>query len=401
MRLTHACAVAAADDLPAIRVLRAALDRHHPEVLLTVAALPGSYASLHAISGVEAVPIADLAAGLLDDVVDLPVALAKTLAGPLLLERALRDEVPSTLLLAADCDVRAPLTAIERALDRSDVVALTRFDGRLPADGARPDADDLLAAGEVDDTTVAVRSGPAAESCVGWWLDVVLAAVTRDGHAAIAPPNLLSTAARAWPGVEVLVDGGCGFSAWNAHERRLTRDSDGRLLAAGRGLQLVRFAGFRPDRPWWLSDEASRVRVLDDPLRAQLCRERAAALLDAGWVSPGQRGSSGDGLTPLQRDPRVQRMLRAAARAGERIGACNEPGGEVPLLTWLAASGPAGAAAGVNRYSHDVWVGRVDVRAAFPDLDGPDGVRFAAWLWDHGRDEAQLDERLLPARPGG
>lgn len=402
MRLTLACAVAAADDLPAIRVLRAGLDRHHPGLALTVAALPGAYAPLCAISGVEAVPIADLAAGLLGDAVDLPPAVAKALARPLLLERALRDEIPATLLLDADCDVHAPLTAIEAALDRNDVVALARFAGRLPADGERPDADDLLAAGEVDDTIVAVRSGSAATGCVGWWLDVVLAAVSRGGLAAAPAPSLLRTAERAWPGVEVLADGGCGFSAWNAHERPLTRDAEGRLLAAGSVLQLGRFAGFRPDRPWWLSDEASRVRVLDDPLLAELCRQRAAALREAGWVPPGERRDAGDdGLTPLQRDPRVARMLRDATRAGDRVGACGEPGGEASLLAWLAGPPTAGAAAGVNRYTHDVWDGRADLRDAFPDLDGADGAGFAVWLWDHGREEAQLDERLLPTRPAG
>lgn len=401
MRLTLACAVAAPDDLPAIRVLRAALDRHHPGLPLTVAALPGAYAPLRAIDGVEAVPIADLAAGLLGNAVDLPPAVAKAVARPLLLERALRDGIPATLLLDADCDLRAPATTIEAALDRSDVVALARFAGRLPADGERPDADDLLAAGEVDDTIVAVRSGPAAARCVGWWLDSVLAAVTRGGPAAVAVPNVLRVAERAWPGVEVLADGGCGFSAWNAHERPLSRDADGRLLAAGSVLRLVRFAGFRPDRPWWLSAEASRVRVLDDPLLAELCRQRATTLRDAGWGPPGERRDADDGLTSLQRAPRVRRMLRDAAGAGARIGACGEPGGEASLLAWLAGPPAAGAAAGVNHYTHDVWDGRVDLRDAFPDLDGADGSRFTVWLWDHGRDEAQLDERLLPARPAG
>lgn len=399
MRLSHVCAVAAPDDLPAIRLLRSALDRHHPQVVLTVAALPGTLLPLRAIAGVEAVPVADLAAGVLGTVVDLPADLVKPLAGPLLLERALRHDAPATLLLPADADVRAPLTPIEAALDHAELVAPTRIDGRLPDDGERPGADDLLAAGEIDDAVVAVRAGTPAERSVGWWLDAALAAVARGA----APPNVLRTAERAFPGVETLTDAGIGYSAWNAADRPLSLDFDGRLLAAGRVLRLVRFAGFRPDRPWWLSEEASRVRVLDDPLLSGLCRERAAAMRGAGWVPPGERRDDGDGLVPLQRDPRVGRMLRDAAQAGERVGECGEPGGEAALLAWLATPAPAagGAAEGVNRYTHDVWRGRIDLREAFPDLDGPDGARFVVWLWDHGRDEAQLDERLLPARPTG
>lgn len=399
MRLSHVCTVAGPDDLPAVRVLRAALDRHHSGVPLTVAALPRAYFALRAIAGVDAVPIADLAADLPVSAVDLPEPVATTVAGPLLLEQALRAGARATLLLPPDCDVRGPLTAIEAALERSDVVAAARIGGHLPDDGERPDAGDLLAAGEVDDAIVAVRGGTAAARCVDWWFDGLRHAID-GGRSASRPPSPLGAAARALAGVEILGDPGYGLSAWNLHERPLTRDDEDRILAAGRPVALLRFAGFRPDRPWWLSASASRVRVLDDPVLARLCRERAAVLLDAGW-SPPVPHDADDGLGPLQRDPRVRRLVRDAEAAGERLGALAEPGGEEWLFRWLAGPAPVGAAVGINRYGYDLWCLRPDVQAAFPDLDGADGPGFAAWLWDHGRDEAGLDERLLPARPGG
>lgn len=398
MRLSHVCSVAEPDDVAAVRVLRTALDRHHPGVPLTVAALPGAYFELEAIGGVDPVPISDLATDLPVRVVDLPVAVAAAVGGPLLLEHGLRDDASAVALIAPDCDVRGRLIAIEAALDRSDVVALARIDGRLPDDGERPDASDLLAAGEVDDAVVAVRAGAGAARCVDWWLEGLLAAIGRAGPGACRPPSPLGVAARALSGVEIVADPGYGLSAWNLHERPLTDDGEGRIRAAGQPVELVRFTGFRPDRPWWLSDGASRVRVIDDPCLAWLCRERAAALRDAGWSPPERRGVADD-LGPLQRDPRVQRMVRDAIAAGARCGVLAEPGGEPHLLRWLAGPAPVGMAVGVNRYSYDLWCLRPDVQAAFPDLDGEDGARFAVWLWDHGRDEAQLDERLLPPRP--
>lgn len=399
MRLTHAGAVAAATDVPGIRVLRAALEAHHPGARLTVAALPGARAALGAVPGLDVVGLSELAAGVHAAPVLLPPAAARALAGPLLLARLLRDGAPCALLLAPDCDVRAPLAAIEEALDEGDVVVLPRVGGRLPDDGERPDAHDLLAAGELDDEVVAVRAGANAARCVRWWLDEALRVVDAAGPAGTGDervmPSVLRVAERALPGVVVLADDGCGVSAWNLHERALSEDSGGTPCAAGRPIALMRFAGFRPDRPWWLAEQASRPRVLDDPVLARLCRERAATLRAAGWA-PAPRGDDG-GPGPLLRDERVRRLVLTAATD---LGDLGEPGGEAALLAWLAVPAVAGNGFGINRYTYDLWRVRDDIRRAFPDLDGADGEGFVAWLWAYGVGEAGLDPRLLPPPPG-
>ena len=399
MRLTHAGAVAAAADVSGILVLRAALEAHHPGARLTVVALPGARAALEAVLGLDVVGLSELAEGVHGAPVLLPPAAARALAGPLLLARLLREGAPCALLLAADCDVRAPLVAVEAALDEGDVVVLPRIAGRLPDDGERPDAHDLLTAGELDDEVVAVRAGAAGARCLRWWLDEAVRAVEAGGPAGPgddrAMPSVLRAAERALPGIAVLADEGCGVSAWNLHERVLTEDSGGTPCAAGRPIALMRFAGFRPDRPWWLAEQASRARVLDDPVLARLCRERAAALRAAGWA-PAPRGNHA-GPGPLLRDERVRRLVLTAATD---LGDLGEPDGEAALLAWLAAPAVAGNGFGINRYTYDLWRVRDDIQRAFPDLDGADGEGFVAWLWAYGVGEAGLDPRLLPPAPG-
>jgi hypothetical protein len=378
MRLTHVCSVATAADVPAIRVLRAALDAHHPGVELTVAALAEARRPLEAIEGVGVIGFAELASVIHDTPNLLEPSEAAALAHPLLLERVLSDGAPSALLLAPDCDVRAPLAAIESALDAGDVIVLPRVDGGLPDDGERPDARDLLTAGELDEEVVAARAGAAAERCLRWWSE----------QSARRETGVLRAAERALPGVVRLADAGYGVSAWNLHERPLTVAPDGTLCAAARPLCLVRFAGFRPDRPWWLSEDASRARVLDDAVLARLCRERAGALIDAGWAPPVRERA-----IALRRDERVRRLLVEAVDTGVDLAS------DATLLAWLAEPGAAGASVGVTRYTHAVWSSRVDLRRAFPDLDGAHGAEYATWLLEIGRTEVALDERLLPRAP--
>ncbi len=68
------------------------------------------------------------------------------------------------------------------------------------------------------------------------------------------------------------------------------------------------------------------------------------------------------------------------------------------LLRWLSEpvlSGPDGTQ--VNRYVHEVYRVRSDVRDAYPDLAGQHARALVEWMWISGRTEHDLAERLLPA----
>lgn len=67
------------------------------------------------------------------------------------------------------------------------------------------------------------------------------------------------------------------------------------------------------------------------------------------------------------------------------------------LMQWLAEPVITSSdGTPINRYLHEVYRVRSDVRDAFPDLSDRDTQGFVEWAWMSGRDEHGLTERLLP-----
>ncbi|HEY6757907.1 MAG TPA: glycosyltransferase [Baekduia sp.] len=410
MPLTHAATVAGADDAPSVRLLAASLREHHPELALTVVALPGAVAPLRGEPGFTTLDLEALGDDdLLAAVWDRPPAAVARAARPLLVARLLEEGAEGVLLLPPDGELRGRLVEIEAALRERDAVLIPRLGGALPDDGERPDAADLLAQGDIDDELVAVNATEGGDRVVTWWKERALDAIRRPRVAAAETlvvddalqdsPSVLGAAVRAYAGVGTLDAAPYDVSYWNVHERQLT-ERDGVLYAGADPVRLIRFAGFRADRPWWFSEFSTRTRVLDDPVLAQLCRDRAAALVAAGFQAPEALAAGAPELSNrLRLDARVRRLLAEARDQDEEFGDLLAPGAADRFLSWLAEPGEAGAAHGVNRYTYDVWRAREDLQDVYPDLDGADGEGFVGWLWVHGRPELGLDARLLPEPP--
>jgi glycosyltransferase involved in cell wall biosynthesis len=389
-------AVADGNDVAAARVLAATLREHHPDWRLSVLVLPGLRPAVHAPDEpFDVVTANDLGLAGLDRL------LTATPPGPLgvlmravFVQRLLEDGEP-VLLLPADAEARGRLDALLEG--DSDVTLVPRLLGSLPDDSLRPDGRDLLEAGEIDDELVLVRPTATGRAFADWWVERGHDAAEQGGilrtAPGVAPPaarlgaSPLGAARTVFPGIRVLDDPAIGVSHWNLHERD-PRDA-----------RLIRFTGFRADRPWWLSEAATRVPVVDDPVLSEMLGRRSAALLEAGWMTAatlGERHTLGNGLIF---DERLRRLHAAATDAGEDFGDLFSPAGAEGFLTWLREPAPAGAVAGINRYSHDVWRQRPDVQEAYPDLDGADAEGFIGWLWVHGRPELRLQEPLLPPAP--
>ena len=393
--MTVVGAVAEGNDVAAARVLAATLREHHPEWTLRVLVLPGLRPGVQ--PGGEPFTVVTTAelglAGLDRLLMATPPGPLGVLMRAVFVQRLLAED-GDVLLLPADAEVRGRLDAL---LGEDDVTLVPRLLGTLPDDGHRPDGRDLLEAGEFDDELLHVRATETGRAFAEWWVE--------RGHEAAEQGRLLRTtpgvevpaarlgasplgAARAvFPGLRVLEDPRIGTSYWKQHERSL---GDARL---------VRFTGFRADRPWWLSAAATRVSVVDDPALSEALGARARALLEAGWLTEatlGERHTLGNGLVY---DERLRRLHAEATDAGEDFGDLFSPAGAEAFTAWLREPAPHGALAGLNRYSYDVWRHRPDVQEAYPDLDGADAEGFIGWLWVHGRPELRLQAPLLPPAP--
>ncbi len=398
-------AVARRRDLPALRLLAADLGRHHPGAPLKVLLLPGAGPRPRSDEPFEVLTAS--AAGLLDVarmLPDAPPAAVDALARPLALRHALDHGAGTAVLLAADSHVTGPLDELLAAAANADAVVVPLLQGHLPDDGRRPDAQDLLDAGELDDGLVAVRDTADGIALLEWWADRAHTGARAAARAEELPPRALASpleADRHLPAdIRRLEHPGYAVSSWNLHERELARNGDGVLTAAGEPIRHLRFAGFRPDRPWWLSADHNRVLVLDDPLLEELVARRAEALVEQGWSPRLDLADLPDRLpNGLQVDRRVRKLLVEAMERGEDFGDVTTEQGADALLAWLTEPAPHGAAAGITRYHWDVWRERPDVQEAYPDLDGEHGEGYAGWLWTQGRSEMGLQTRLMPPWP--
>jgi hypothetical protein len=312
-------------------------------------------------------------------------------AAPAALRSALDQGAETAVYLDPQACVFEKLDAVLELARRQGVV-LARRVMALPDDGARPDMLQLLRAGRISDALVAVSDSSEGRRFLDWWQRGLEQPQDDERPWLELAPDLFPEAA-------VLEDPGYLVSFWNLHERRLERRGE-ELLADGKPLRLFHFEGFRPDRPYWLSDHGSRTRVVDDPVLAELCGGYADALLGAGWRPP--RNSIGD-VERLGNGQRVDHLVRAlwkqAVEDGRDFGDPLSPDGSDAFVGWVREPAAEGAGAGVNRYLLAAYRTRPDLQAAFPSLDGADGAGLIEWALGPGRQEV-LPE-LLPGTGTG
>jgi hypothetical protein len=383
------CSFATPETLPQARVLATTLRAHHPDSEIVICVF-GGHGQLSAQDDFEVLKPTQLN---VEDADEDGYPLA---ANP--------DTLPARLLVwahatGADTAVYlAPQTCVYGSLEsavapaREGGVALLRRVNRLPEDGKHPDHADLLLAGEVSPAFVAT-SGQVGQRFARWWAHGIARAGT--------PARWLGMARSVFSTVAWVEDPGCGVSFWNLHERPLERRDDA-LLAGTHALRFIDFSGFRPDRPYVLSDVSTRVTPVEDSVLAELCGDYAERVRAAGWRPP-----ESDQLNGYRRlsngvptDPLLSALWTEANVAGVGLGDHSSSLATAAFASWLREPAPQGARAGLNRYLYAVYERRADLQSAFPNLDA-DADGLISWAWEQGREELGLVAELLPQTGDG
>jgi glycosyltransferase involved in cell wall biosynthesis len=398
------CTVVTFDTLPHARVLADAVAQHHPGAALHALALDGSVANWSDVPFDVVLPsdlrLAGSACAASHSSEDLSMLLRPALLAHVREDGADGDAV---CFMTADHDVLAPLTSA------MDVGLVRRADDELPDDSFAPGPDDLAARGWYTMDFLIVGPGARARDFLVWLagrmasLQPRLASSQPIAARAAARRRLhrLLTLAPALFAIEPLHDPGLEASAWNLHTRPLTREA-GSVLACRRPLRTVHFESFDPRRPHWLSGDADRVRVVEDPVLGSLCADYASRLLVHGWRHLDRRREIGRRLpNGLVFDARMLDLYVEAMAQGAILGEIFTAQGCAVFMEWMRGPASAGSEAGINRYLHKVWADRPDLAAAYPDLDGPAGDGFARWTWDYGREELSIPYEFLPPAPPG
>ncbi|MBC6450495.1 FkbM family methyltransferase [Actinokineospora xionganensis] len=366
------CTVVGCADLPAARIAAETFRRHHPSATFVTLLVDGPRADgviVPADMGIGADELAVLATG--HTAREACVALR-----PRLMEWLLGKHDSPVLYLDPWVRVYAPLVP---HLGDAALALVPKVLRPLPADGLRPDAEALRAAGVYDEGFVVAAHG--AEHFLHSWAEASTADPASAGAFLDGAPALVDH--------RVLRDPGLGLSRWNAAQRPLALTADGSVTSGGAPLRSVNFAGFDPTRPWLLSaDIADHQRVLlsEHPLLNRICAEYAGELGEA--PEPTVRfGALADGTA----FPHSLRSAYRRARTGrdKPPAAGADPGG---FLRWACAPDPE-----LPRWAVALWRDDEEPRERFADPFGADAAAFRDWC----ATDAVLTGRIHPrAVPG-
>jgi GT2 family glycosyltransferase/glycosyltransferase involved in cell wall biosynthesis len=296
---------------------------------------------------------------------------------PAIIRHLLRSE-ETVVYLDSDVRMFAPLDGLEEALDAHPLLLAPHLLKPLTGDGKQPDELAILLAGSFNLGFAAARGEPEVLGLLDWWsqrlrtgsrLDPTHAMVYDQRWADLMPG--LSAAAGLWR------DPGVNFGYWRAATSTLEHSAAG-IVVDGVPLRCFHFSGFDPDQPERLSRYENR--RLRDPVLNELGAQFAERLAANGhaeasrWPYGFAATVSGAALTPQLRD------LWDRAR---REGAAHEPpfttAGEDCFLRWLAEPETGVDGAPLNRYLHDLYATRADLRARFPDVHAGDRDAYLAW----------------------
>ena len=384
-------------ELARARVLVGTYRAHHPDSAFSVLVLDG-------IEGADAVegaavltparlpglPIGLLAAA------NPPEALAVAVL-PHLLGHLIGETPEPVLYLAAGLRILGPLQELESLAAQHELVVVSRA---LPRQ-ERPTAafGEREGGGAIGHRMLAGARGSRSERLLDGWPsyfadDERAVYDWFDGIPAIGED------------VGVLRDPGYCLDPWTLSASRVDgegeqegEEAEDHLRVEGRPARIVDFSSLDPHAPE-RTDRARRdARLNSIAALARLRRTHAEELLAAGYEQDARRpwrfAALGDGTHMTK----TMRKLLLEGIEDDRLSESPfTDAGREAFYGYLNEPAERGAAAGLTRLHEEIWRIRPDVQDAYPHLDGPDGPRFADWLWAHAREDHSVPEALLPRR---
>lgn len=391
----RACTIIAKNYVAQARVLAKSFLRHHPGSEFSVLIIdefdgfidPASEPfTVIRPSEIHCEPFERMAARY--DVLELSTAVK-----PWLLRHLLDTGAPAITYLDPDVEVFGSLAALDERARRHGLVLTPHNTEPLPNDDKRPREIDILIAGVYNLGFVSVSRRPEIDSLIDWWaerlqrdcrVDPIYGYFVDQRWFDLAPGFVSDCA--------IVRDPEYNVAYWNLHSRELAR-GNGRYTVSGVPLAFFHFSGFDPASPKVLSRHQTRIELTGRPTLDRICAEYAEATKAEGHAQarswPYTYGRLADG-SPFTR------FLRLLYARWEDQGLSESPferTGCEALLEWAGAQ-QEGAPVGINRALAAVYGSSPDVKAAFPDLNGPDRDRFLQWS-AAGPAELELPPRLL------
>lgn len=398
-----ACTIIARNYLPQARVLFESFQRFHPHAEFFVLVIDDwkhlqrqddeGFTILHADGiGVDEDTLHAMAA--IYHVYEFATSLKPALLS-FLLDRC----GTPVLYLDPDIEVFAPLDRVAELAAQHSIVLTPHVLEPMPRDGYSFNEQAILSAGMYNLGFIAISE--AARPFLKFWEE-------RLRQDAIVAPDRGYFTDQRWvdyvPALfqhHILRDPTMNVAYWNVYQRPLQLVS-GRYFVGEEPLKFFHFSGFDPAARHLLSKhQGARPRVLlsESPVLARLCRDYADKL-----TAHSDRNSRLPyGLSRLPNELPLYSFLRRAYRrawiAAEQGGPpipnrIFSEEGAAAFVEWLREPVTGTEAVPISRFLLALYEERGDLRAAFPDLRGPDAERFNHWA-RHDPGVAQMNLSLL------
>ena len=404
MRMVNVCTIIAGNYLPQARVLAESFAAHNPGGEFVVLLIDDEDRKLepytHGLScrrlwelGLSGREIAELAS--IYDVTELATAVKPPFLKHLLSEG--RDHI---LYLDPDIKIYDSLAPAASFAVEHGVVLTPHMTTPLPKDGLRVDDVHILSSGIFNLGFIGLGRG--ADSFIEWWWGKTRRDALVDHEHMMFTDQRWIDYVPAFFRHYILKHVGYNVAYWNLHERDLVWSGD-RYLVNQEPLTFFHFSGYSEERPHLLSKhQGDRPRILlsERPAVRRICAEYRADL--ERFRSKGSAAAYGwDSLASgLTFDRRMRRVYRQGLLEHEQGRAARPPApfeDEGNFIAWLKEPVAGRLDPRLSRYLYSVYEDRVDLRAAFPNLEGEDCPRYLMWLHSDGVLQEKIPAPLLPS----
>jgi glycosyltransferase involved in cell wall biosynthesis len=320
-----------------------------------------------------------------------------TAVKPWLLRHLMAEVQGPVTYLDPDIQVFGSLEELERLALQHGLVLTPHTSEPIPPDGKKPSQIDIMIAGVYNLGYVSLAPGVEIDHLLDWWSDRLRRDCRVDPvYGYFVDQRWFDLAPGFVSDYAIVRDPQYNVAYWNLHSRELAHDGE-HYKVDGLPLAFFHFSGFDPDDTGTLSRHQDRIDLTRHPVVRRILGEYSEAARKEGyglvneWPYTFDRLADGTSL-----DPVVRKLYIEAEERGELTASPFSADGAKALLEWLGDPAPDGPP-GVNRLLAHIYAERVDLRAAFPDLNGAGLGGLLEWSQNGGREEIPALGRLPSA----
>lgn len=398
----HACTIIARNYLPYARAFTQSFLTHHDDGHVTVLVIDkGDHEADEPfdVVGLYDIGLDPHEARYMATIYDLK-ELA-TAVKPSLLKYLLARGATEVAYFDPDIQVFSSLHDLYELASEHSILLTPHMTAPFPQDGRLPDHTMILQAGIYNLGFIAVSS--RAAPFLDWWQERLARDCVIDVDRALFVDQRWVDLVPALFEHHVLRDPTCNAAYWNLHERDV-QGKDGRYEVDGCPLRFFHFSGYNPSAPQRLTSHTGglpRILLSERPGVAELCRQYSELVVENGYDEASRPPYGWDSLAGgFQLTASMRRLFREALREAERDGSVEPPDPfDAPeaFLAWLKTPrDETHTRHHISRYLESIRTARRDLKAAFPDVPGPDSRRFLEWAITFGVREERIPKELLP-----